>query len=394
MKEQFVAKRIVNMGLIFLVAIGFSVIAGAVSGMYLDQLLGIGALTVLFLVLFAFLLIYERGREKISRNRATDYARVLWGFSLSAVFAVIFLFLPEFASPVMILPILMSAAANYELAVCSSFFFCTVMELVKGCSSYEILCCTLLLLFGVVIAHMLEHTGSRVWCLVLIFAVAVMLPVLFSYFFYQEPHYDVMGKAAIAAAASELAVIFFYPVLARQKEHEIDNILTDITEEDYILLRDLKSFSKQEYRHALRVSGIAEKCAFIVGADAPVCKAAGLYYRIGILDGDPMVENGVLRAQANCFPEEVTEILSEYYGIEKMPSTIESAIVQIVDGMIKKLEALEKTSKIAGGWNKEMVIYQTLNEFSAQGLYDQSGLSMNMFLKIREYLVKEEALLL
>ena len=42
----------------------------------------------------------------------------------------------------------------------------------------------------------------------------------------------------------------------------------------------------------------------------------------------------------------------------------------------------------------EMVIYQTLNEFSAQGLYDQSGLSMNMFLKIREYLVKEEALLL
>ena len=58
------------------------------------------------------------------------------------------------------------------------------------------------------------------------------------------------------------------------------------------------------------------------------------------------------------------------------------------------MEALEKTSKIAGGWNKEMVIYQTLNEFSAQGLYDQSGLSMNMFLKIREYLVKEEALLL
>ena len=77
-----------------------------------------------------------------------------------------------------------------------------------------------------------------------------------------------------------------------------------------------------------------------------------------------------------------------------MHSSIESAIVQMVDGLIKKLEALDKTSKIEGGWNKEMVIYQTLNDFSAQGLYDQSGLSMNMFLKIREYLVKEEALLL
>ena len=72
MKEQFVAKRIVNIGLIFLVAIGFSVIAGRMSGMYLDQLLGIGALTVLFMVLFAFLLIYERNRKRISHNRETD----------------------------------------------------------------------------------------------------------------------------------------------------------------------------------------------------------------------------------------------------------------------------------------------------------------------------------
>ena len=68
MKEQFVAKRIVNIGLIFLVAIGFSVIAGMMGRMYLDQLLGIGALTVLFMVLFTFLLIYERNRKRISQD--------------------------------------------------------------------------------------------------------------------------------------------------------------------------------------------------------------------------------------------------------------------------------------------------------------------------------------
>ena len=76
MKEQFVAKRIVNIGLIFLVAIGFSVIAGMMGRMYLDQLLGIGALTVLFMVLFAFLLIYERNRKRISNNRETDYGKI------------------------------------------------------------------------------------------------------------------------------------------------------------------------------------------------------------------------------------------------------------------------------------------------------------------------------
>ena len=186
MKEQFVAKRIVNIGLIFLVAIGFSVIAGMMGRMYLDQLLGIGALTVLFMVLFAFLLIYERNRKRISNNRETDYGKIFKGFLLSAILTVIFLFLPEFASPVMILPILMSSVGTYELAVCSSFFFCTVLEMAKGCQSYEILCCTMLLLFGLVIAHMLEDTKNKVWYLILIFAVAVLVPVLFSYFFYQE----------------------------------------------------------------------------------------------------------------------------------------------------------------------------------------------------------------
>ena len=43
-------------------------------------------------------------------------------------------------------------------------------------------------------------------------------------------------------------------------------------------------------------------------------------------------------------------------------------------------------------WNKEMIIYQTLNEFSSSGIYDVSGLGMNQFLKIREYLTKEESL--
>ena len=121
MKEQFVAKRIVNIGLIFLVAIGFSVIAGMMGRMYLDQLLGIGALTVLFMVLFAFLLIYERKRKRISNNRETDYGKIFKGFLLSAILTVIFLFLPEFTSPVMILPILMSERMSLLCAVPFSF---------------------------------------------------------------------------------------------------------------------------------------------------------------------------------------------------------------------------------------------------------------------------------
>lgn len=41
-------------------------------------------------------------------------------------------------------------------------------------------------------------------------------------------------------------------------------------------------------------------------------------------------------------------------------------------------------------WNQDMAIYRIVNDFSVMGMYDQSGLSMNKFLKIRDYLVKEE----
>lgn len=138
------------------------------------------------------------------------------------------------------------------------------IEMAKGCQSYEILCCTMLLLFGFVIAHMLEDTKNKVWYLILIFAVAVWLRCFFV-LFYQEPHYDILGKAAIGAAVTDLAAAFVYPFLIKQKEAEIDNFLTDITEEDYGLLRELKKFSRQEYRHALCVGNRRKMCIYCRG---------------------------------------------------------------------------------------------------------------------------------
>ena len=76
---------------------------------------------------------------------------------------------------------------------------------------------------------------------------------------------------------------------------------------------------------------------------------------------------------------------------EKALSTPESALVHMVDAIVKKLEVMHKDVGNSQ-WNRDMLIYQTLNEFSSTGLYDQSGMSMNQFLKAREFLAKEESL--
>jgi hypothetical protein len=107
--------------------------------------------------------------------------------------------------------------------------------------------------------------------------------------------------------------------------------------------------------------------------------------------GEPCVKNGVDKADSLCFPEEVVTILAEYYGQEKLPSTPESALVHMVDALLLKLEAMRQDFP-KSQWNSDILIYQTLNEFSQSGIYDASGMSMNQFLKVREFLAKEELL--
>ena len=83
------------------------------------------------------------------------------------------------------------------------------------------------------------------------------------------------------------------------------------------------------------------------------------------------------------------QIILEYYGEEALPSTPESSLIHMIDALDIKFHAiLDDVGK--SSWNQEMIIYQTLNEFSNTGMYDQSGMSMNQFLKIREFLAKEK----
>ena len=165
----------------------------------------------------------------------------------------------------------------------------------------------------------------------------------------------------------------------------------DIVSDDYSEVKALKDFSSVEYEHARKVSDIASRCAKAVGYNEHLCLAGGFYYRMGQWIGDPYVEEGVKKAKSLCFPEELMIILQEYYGEEQLPSIPESALVHMVDALVIKLE------KISDGfekseWNHEILINQTLNEYSSSGIYDHCGMSMNQFLKIRQFLTKEELL--
>ena len=83
--------------------------------------------------------------------------------------------------------------------------------------------------------------------------------------------------------------------------------------------------------------------------------------------------------------------MREYNATDDLPSTPESALVHIIDGLLIKMELLDSEVGTSQ-WNREVLIHQTLNEFSSAGYYDKSGLSINAFLQIRGWLAKEALL--
>ena len=63
------------------------------------------------------------------------------------------------------------------------------------------------------------------------------------------------------------------------------------------------------------------------------------------------------------------------------------------DVVVTKMELLSENESMRSNWNQDMVIYQTLNEYSQRGFYDESGLSINQFLLVRERMIREESIL-
>lgn len=392
MKDRFVLKRYLNIALILCLTLAGTTVVSLLHGKYWDEIVICLIVDLIFMALFLFVLEHNRMHKRISSNKETTFRRIMHGYLISWVILALSSFMPEFLKPMLAISFVMMAFGTQMIALCVGMFLNAMLCLILGSAIHELVLYTLLILFGCMLAGAIGESKLKLWYELLILAISTALPALFYYLAYREAKMSLLLFGILEGLIIVVFLQLFYTRAVSENESEITNLLDDLLDDSYPLSRELKKFSKADYNHAKRVSHLSEKCAHLVGADEKVCAAAGFYYRIGILEGESIVSSGVRIAQRECFPEDIIRIISEYNGELEAPSSIESAIVHMVDGLIKKIEVFDE-NMMSSGWNQNMVIYQTLNEFSAQGLYDKSGLSMNMFLKIREYLVNEEALL-
>lgn len=360
------------------------------KSLLMDDAVAIVAAAVTFLLVFFLVLRNERQNGRLSFS-ATDYLKLVAAFIACFVILFIGTFFGDFFFPIMPVAFILTVVMDGKLSLPMTIFFAVLFSMISGSGHLVLLCYILLGTCGALMADYLRDEKMTLFTGLIIFCVSAFIPSLFIYLTYRAVSIDVIWPSIALSLISVLFAWILFPKLVLADKREPARAYDIILDEEYSLAQDIRLFSLTEYTHALRVKRAAESCALLLGAKDRTAAAGGFYYRLGVMEGEPYIENAMRIAEDHCFPSDVIQILSEYPGDGRLPTTLESAIVHMASTCVTRLE-LTSSFVQSSDWNQSMIIYQAMNELSANGTYDRSGMSINQFLRIRDHLAKTDIL--
>lgn len=268
-------------------------------------------------------------------------------------------------------------------------FLTLLISIVISLSSYhELVCSILLCIIGGMFSGILSRKKNRLQASVMLLAMYISVYFIGSYLSSGELSYLSFVKGCLEGSLNVLLILLFM-TFSEQKQWKKDAEEYGFAlEKEFPLMTFVKSLPEERYKHCR----VAAKCCFLcareAGLDEDLCCVAGFYYSLCDNDEQNPIEYAVRLAKQNGLPIPAVRILSQYHGVENRISTKEAALVDLVEEALGKLNSLsekERTDPIM----REMLVMKDFNDLSLTGRYDDSGLSMNSFLKIRDCLLYE-----
>lgn len=381
----------VGMALIFIIA---NTVLCMLNAVLIDKFICIMGINVCFFLLFVLLLIRKRLEGALPEFNYITYGKITFIVLLTWIITFLCALLaPDFFAPFILLPIVCKTVFDDSLSNVLSLYLVIVTSICLDYSIFIVLCYVTLVAFGTIFAQFIKEKEGleRLYILILIFAITTVVSITFYYFNYLELSLSILFFGLVDGFIASVCTLAIVPLFKKYVDNSQHTNYEMFLSQDYTLVQDIRNFSFIEYQHASRVSILSRKCAEAINANSELAACGGFYYRLGKIEGEPMIDNALKIAADYCFPNDVTQILAEYGGIIYLPSSKESAIVHMVDSVVTKVELFDKDA-MSSTWNQNMVIYQTINELSQKGFYDNSSLSMNQFLVIRNILANEDIL--
>lgn len=388
---SFSTKRIGKLAGLFVVSLLLPAVCGILRGARADELIVWSFISAICFLCFGFYVEHERWHGKTLMGNADNYTLLSFVYLVGLVFSCVAAFLPAYTAPVMAVAMLCAGIFPDQTGCALAIYFALLSAVFCESGTYVGAAYALLAIAGIFLTGLFAGQKDYIWSGMLIVSMSVVIPACCSYLETYAMDFWTIVRSLVGSTVTLLTLCVLPKIQERMGQAQ-DISLDTVMNPHYHLQQAIEQYSSVDFEHAKHVSEVSAKLARELGADEKLAMAGGFYYRIGKMEGEPFVENGVRIAQQNFFPERLVEILAEYNGVNQLPSTLESALVQISDMIVTKFDVLDKDT-FSAGWNRDIVIYQTMNEKSAEGMYDKSGLSMNQFLKVRDLLVAEEELL-
>lgn len=289
----------------------------------MDQILFVSSTGLIMLSLFIYTIMSER-KKGIIIFESTSYIRLFIIILIQWIINQIYPYVPEFLPIFMLIAFLilpgMGLICAFEFVFYDILLFCITAQPDSYVIIYLICEASMGILFA---ALMLENyrEGKKELCISILLGVTACFNMLF--YFYNTNHF-VSKENLLISIISEIGFVLFglfiYPLFVHFFEREKDALFRAILSDSAMFRQEIKNFSEMEYTHALRVSKLSASAAGIISSDTRLAMAGGLYYRLGkIYDKDN--SRAIKIMEDNCFPREVIEIVFEYNGIMRSPTT-------------------------------------------------------------------------
>lgn len=349
---------------------------------------GTAAVTVLVFLMWAALHLYYLTEYKKKKGRELHPGRFFFLYCVCIVFTAGMYFVPPYMRPLLIIGLLFGLLTDSNMAAYVQLYFITFLAFLEGTAAEFYLC---MLISGTVAAFAAPYLyNKKMLVYISLLLLSIHTLTINTAVFYAYGRISlVQCLYGIGAGIISLAFVFIIlPFFYNYIKYNNLNKLKQITKEDYSLLIKLKEHSEKEYSHAVRTAYLCERVAQKLEADVLLAKAGGLYHKIGRIKGKPYVKNGIALAQKYKFPREVARLIAEHNGSLAMPSTLESAIVMLSDAIITNVEYL--SSKLENlEYEPKTVISHIIDTKFETGLLNETGINIELFLKLRHYMIEE-----
>ncbi|MCR5345878.1 MAG: hypothetical protein K6E46_07505 [Lachnospiraceae bacterium] len=298
------------------------------------------------------------------------------------------------AVPLAMLKIPCAVCTAVTLLLASLLPFYTGMELsiilfiytavLYGYNTYETVVYLTLMLVGLLFAGPVKSEKNRQFLIFVIFGIIFVMLYLLQYVYGKATDYKLLINNCVVAIINILIIQLGHLFMKKFGKHDVPLAAQTILSESFPLVLLMKNSSLLKYNHARKVALLSSRVARLINLDVELCMTAGFYYALCDNDEDDPIEFACTLGRKNALPPQIINIISAYKAIKKPIKTREGAVIEIVDELLNEVPKLENKDL-----PRQIVIISMLNDISTSGIIDESGLSMNSFIKMRDYLVKE-----